>query len=242
MNEVLDSRGRQKKDDTKINSLRRKTSYINGLPVGTASNQINGAVPLGVKEAVPIKFFAEFDIDVDQQLPCFNPMTDIRDYRAPRKRHLDWLFDRGIDPMALAKPVGIRFATGVRGDDGIFEDTDEGEDWLVFEEQYDVIYWQPGTEAFATRWNRAFALGEEKIDEAATYSFDCNLNIFTDPVAWLRNKRDGIVVLDWRQAFERLRDCPRLAIAEPLLASYHKAMRPTHLPDLYVTATGRAAA
>lgn len=166
----------------------------------------------------------------------------ITHYPCPPQEILDWLIGLGIDPMALAKPLGVRFARGYRAHDGIFEDAADGGEWLVFEGPNDVIYWHPATGALATRWNRAFALGEEIIDQAATCSFDCNLNIFNDPIEWLRNMRDGIVVLDWDQAFERLRDCPRVAVAEKLLETYQRAMRPKHLPELFVLVAGRIAA
>ena len=45
----------------------------------------------------------------------------------------------------------------------------------------------------------------------STFAFDCGLNIFASPIDWLRARRDGICVIDWTRAFERLRDAPRIA-------------------------------
>lgn len=75
-----------------------------------------------------------------------------------------------------------------------------------------------------------------------TYSFNCALNIFVDPLDWLRAKRDGIVVLDWTRAFDRLRDAPRIALAESLVPKYERYMRPAHMPKLFVISNKRRAA
>ena len=63
---------------------------------------------------------------------------------------------------------------------------------------------------------RAFALGEDAIGNPGTYSFDCNLNIWPDPLMWLRAKCDGCVILDWRRAWSCLQDAPRIAVHERL--------------------------
>ncbi len=49
-------------------------------------------------------------------------------------------------------------------------------------------------------------LGEALILNPGTTAFDRWLNIFADPLAWLRASRNGIVVLRWEWAFEQLRD------------------------------------
>jgi hypothetical protein len=91
---------------------------------------------------------------------------------------------------------------------------------------------------------RAFALGQAVIDDPSTYSFDCNLNIFADPLEWLRAKRDGIVVLPnkWLLTFDRLRDVPRVAIVEQLLPLYRRHMKPSRLPELMILPERRQAA
>ncbi|WP_192177975.1 hypothetical protein [Mesorhizobium amorphae] len=135
----------------------------------------------------------------------------------------------------------IKTATGTRAHDGLFEPTPAGARWLVVETEEDLVFWNPKTELFATDSGHAFALGEEMIGAAATYSFDCALNIFARPLDWLRRNRDGIVVLpdQWHRAFDKLRDAPRIALAESLLPLYRRHMRPARLPELFVMTSKR---
>lgn len=135
-------------------------------------------------------------------------------------------------------------ATGRMAPDGLFEHDENGERWFAFEEADDFVFWHPGRNRLSAYANRAFALGEAVVDNPATYSFDCNLNIFADPLEWLRANRDGIVVLPqrWPFAFDRLRDAPKIAIAEQLLPLYRRHMKPAHLPELSVIPARRFAA
>ena len=148
--------------------------------------------------------------------------------------------------MALATPSAMRTAAGDVAHDGLFEHDAAGDVWFAFGEfnADDVVFWHRQTGSLASWLGRVFALGEEIIDEAATYSFDCALNIFHDPMDWLRARRDGIVVLPhrWPVAFDRLRDCPRIAIAESLLPLYRRHMKPARIPELLVIPELRRAA
>jgi hypothetical protein len=155
---------------------------------------------------------------------------------------IDWLLARGISTQALVRPTAALVATGAPGPDGQFEHDDAGECWLAFEEAEDFVFWQPSSGRLAPYAGCAFALGEEAVDNPGTDAFDCALNIFADPLDWLRASRDGIVVLDWSRAFERLRDVPRIAIAEALLPLYRRNMKPSQLPELFVIAGERRAA
>ena len=144
--------------------------------------------------------------------------------------------------MVVGNTACLRYAP-----DGRFDTTEDGPAWLAFDvfdgfmNQVDTAFCQPRTGELATWSGRTFALGQEVIDDPATYSFDCNLNIFADPREWLRAKRDGIVVLDWSLAIERLRDCPRIAVSEGVLAEYRKHMKPPHMPQTFVIAERAAA-
>lgn len=172
-------------------------------------------------------------------------MIDLLQYPPIEYDRFQWLYKAGVPAKTLAHLMAnspLRIATGRRADDGIFEDDEGGHAFLVFEEPEDVVFWSPRTGEIATAFNRAFALGEEAIYDASTYSFDCHLNIFSDPLDWLRNRCDGCVVLDWRRAFDRLRDAPRIAISEDLLFLYKRHMRPPHLPEVSVIATRKAVA
>jgi hypothetical protein len=152
------------------------------------------------------------------------------------------LYAAGVPCRILMDLTPIRKATGIVAHDGRFEDDPAGGTFLVFPEAEDAVYWQPQSGKLAT-WNgRAFALGEEAISNPGTFSFDCALNLFETPLEWLRNRCDGCVVLDWSRAFDRLRDCPRIAVAENLLFIYNRHMKPPHLPDVLVLTDRRAAA
>jgi hypothetical protein len=165
---------------------------------------------------------------------------------SPTQAELDWFLKSGVDIMTLATPQPMQIAEGNLALDGLFESEPSGDRWLAFDEFAvdDVVFWQPRLGRFSTWSGRAFALGEDLIYAAATYAFDCNLNIFADPIDWLRAKRDGIVVIPdkWPLAFDRLRDAPRIAIAEALLPHYRRHMRPGHLPELFVLPDVRKAA
>ncbi|WP_244602960.1 hypothetical protein [Mesorhizobium delmotii] len=142
----------------------------------------------------------------------------------------------------MVNPLPILLARGERATDGRFEDVDTGPRWFVFEEAEDVVFWQPRTGQLATSMGRAFALGEDAIYNPGTFAFDNHLNIFADPLEWLRARRDGCIVLDWTRAFDRLRDCPRISVAEEVLLQYRRHMKPPHMPDVYVLASRRVAA
>ncbi|MDW9488836.1 hypothetical protein GOA64_23370 [Sinorhizobium meliloti] len=162
------------------------------------------------------------------------PYPDLAAYRRPTPQHVDWLLSKGVRTSALIGPPMVLVAPGVRAPDGAFEDDPAGEDWLLFPEAEDVVYWQLRSGKLA-RWNRrAFAIGEDSIHAAATYSFDACLNVFADPVQWLRAGRDGIVIVDWSQTFDRLRDVPRIAVAQSLLDKLKHHLQPPRRPEIFV--------
>lgn len=144
-----------------------------------------------------------------------------------------WLHRQGVSAKLLASLTPMFVASGCRADDGRFE-PGEGAMHIVFEEPEDLIFWQPKTNDLLTFNGRSFALNETHISSAATYSFDANLNVFDNTLDWLRADCDGVVILDWTRAFDQLREAPRIAIAETLLPSYRKWMRPQRLPELSV--------
>ncbi|PKA39651.1 hypothetical protein CWR43_30770 [Rhizobium sullae] len=166
---------------------------------------------------------------------------DIAAYSGPTQEHLDWLLQAGVPLRALSKPAPIRLAHGYRALDGLFDEDPSGPAWIVFPETHDCIYWQPRSGELAS-WNGAFALGEEAICNAGTYSLDRCLNIFSNPLDWLRYRRDGIVVLNWRFAFDHLRDAPRIAVAESLLPVFEQHMQPRRMPAVFVLRERKGAA
>lgn len=154
----------------------------------------------------------------------------------PSQSELDWLMKADVAIGTLVEPVPMQVAAGYVAHDGLFEPDASGYRWLAFEDPDadDIVFWQPRRRLMACWTGRAFALGQDVVDRAATCSFDGTLNIFDDPLDWLRARRDGIVVLDWSQAFDRLRDTTSIAIAETLLPTYRRFMKPSRMPQLFV--------
>lgn len=95
----------------------------------------------------------------------------------------------------------------------------------------DLVLWHPETGELNSANGRAFALGAENITAGAGV-FD-HLRIHASPLEWLRDRCRGLVVVHWEQAFDRLRDVPRVAVAEAALPQYRRAMR-ARIPDLAV--------
>ena len=151
-----------------------------------------------------------------------------------KQAQIDWLLCQGVKLTAISQTSPIMTCCGERASDGRFDENHEGPQWLVFEEQYDLVFWNPATGEIATDSGRAFALGEEAIDNPATTAFERWLYIYADPLAWLRNDRRGIVVLKWQFSFEKLRDVPRIAVVEAMLPTYRKMMKPLRIPRLAV--------
>jgi len=160
----------------------------------------------------------------------------------PSQEELDWLLAQDVSTTALVRPLAMKVATGDLRRDGYFEADDNGLRWLAFEQDRDLVLWQPRRRLLVSEDRRSFALGEDIIDNPGTYAFDCNLNIFAEPLEWLRADRDGIVIIDWSKAFDRLRDVPRVAIAEALLPTYRRNMKPGRMPELLVIPARRRSA
>ncbi|EGE59345.1 UNVERIFIED_ORG: hypothetical protein GGI63_005946 [Rhizobium esperanzae] len=149
-------------------------------------------------------------------------------------RHVNWLLACGVPWDAIIKREPIRLSHRFCSSDGFFEPEDGGPAWFVFAEREDAIFWRPETDELARWTGRSFALGEQAVDAAGTCSFGHSLNIYTNPLRWLKAGRDGIVVADWRRAFDRLRQVPRIAVEEELLPVYMENMKPDRMPSLFV--------
>ena len=156
-----------------------------------------------------------------------------------RQTQINWLLQKGVTPVSIIYPDAIFMARGRSDDRGFFEPTPDGEVWLAFREDYDVVFYRPKTGEFAWETGRAFALNEEQIDNPATTAFGQHLKIFGNPIDWLRHNRDGAVIVRWGDAFERLRDVPSIAIDQSLIEIYRRSMRPTQMPKLFVLAPAK---
>ncbi|MDC7742832.1 hypothetical protein [Rhizobium binxianense] len=154
-------------------------------------------------------------------------------------RHLTWLRAHGVPMAAIVQPEPVRLARGYRAADGRFDPDPSGPDWFAFAERDDLVFWRPKTGSLATWAGRSFALGEAAIGNAATYSFGSALHIHADPLSWLIHGRNGTVMLDWRHAFDQLRECPRIAVDDRLLPIYRRHMRPARMPDVFLLEAAR---
>ena len=130
----------------------------------------------------------------------------------------------------------MKVAHGDIARDGRFQPDARREKWFAFDELEagDIVFWRWETAELASWCGRAFALGQDIVDSPSTYAFNNYLAIYADPLDRLRAGRDGIVVLDWSRAFDRLRDCPGIAVCSTLLTTYRKSMKPARLPKLAV--------
>ena len=151
-----------------------------------------------------------------------------------KQTQIDCFLLKGDSANAIICPTAIMTCRGERAKDGRFDENPDGPEWIAFEEIHHSVFWQPLTGEIATDTGRAFAFGEELFDNPATTAFDQNLNIYAGPLEWLQCERRGIVVLNWKIAFDRLLDVTRIAVAEELLGTYKRCMRPLHMPKLFV--------
>jgi len=154
---------------------------------------------------------------------------------------MDWLASKGVHPLTIGsrENTPLKIAHGHCADDGWFEADPSGDPHIgiLVEDSagpIDVGFWHARTGRTATLLNYGFALGEQQIDNPGLYRFEGYLRIYVDPVEWLRSGRDGIVVLGWSRAFDRLRYCPRVAVPPCLVSVYQQAMKPQHLPEVFV--------
>lgn len=170
------------------------------------------------------------------------PLPDIASYPSIDFGRFNWFLKAGVPMDTLIRLMPIRTATGIVASDGRFEEHPSGQCFLAFTEAEDVVYWQPRSGELGTWTGRAFALGEDAIYNPGTYAFDCHLNIWPDPLAWLRAKCDGCVILDWPRAWSRLQDAPRIAVHERLLVTYRRHMKPPRGPETFVLTDGLAVA
>lgn len=170
------------------------------------------------------------------------PLPDLSTYQPFSEDQIGRLIRSGVGALTISKAMPMLVARGLVAHDGRFEDNADGQPFIVLPEAEDVVFWNPRSGELAS-WNgRAFALGEDAISNPGTYSFDCNLNLWPDPLMWLRARCDGCVILDWRRAWSRLQDAPRIAVHERLLVTYRRHMKPPRGPETFVLTDSLAVA
>jgi len=169
-------------------------------------------------------------------------LPDLSTFPRASAGQLDWLGAQGVPEDVLLALLPLRCARGHVAQDGRFDIDEDGQAFLVFPEAQDVVFWQPRTGVLGT-WNgRAFALGEDLIEDAATYALGGRLNLLPSPLEWLRKRFDGIVVIDWQRCWSRLHTAPRVLIHEDVLLHYKRHMRPPRGPDVRVLHRSEVAA
>jgi len=101
-------------------------------------------------------------------------------------------------------------------------------------ELIDLTATGPASRRTVIRMGIASMLGQEAIDRATDAG--THLQVFSDPIEWLRNRCSGAVVLDWQAARFALADVLAIACVSELLAKkLDNAMRqPARIPRLFV--------
>jgi hypothetical protein len=149
---------------------------------------------------------------------------------------IDWLLKKGVAARDIINPDCVFRAHGKKGNGGFFVPVPNGDLWFAFRGESDTIFYRAKTGEYAWATGRAFGIGEELIDNPASSAFDQALQIFSNPIEWLSHGRNGVVILKWGHAFDRLREVPRISITEELLATYQKHMKPRRLPKIIIRA------
>lgn len=133
----------------------------------------------------------------------------------------------GVSRRAIEYPYPLASCRGHCLNNWMFEADPNGPQWIVIPVAWDDwVLWNHQTGKYAFYAYQHFAVGEEWISHPSRiYSGAC-LEIFATPLEWLAANRRGIVIIDWKQAHDRLRDCHRIAYPKSLSALYHKHMKP----------------
>lgn len=163
------------------------------------------------RRTIPGTFFVIDDDTPDRRfyfgLPEPPPRCSIPDDLAERIAGLDPLLTD--DAMPLWDAEGLYTATVCFGANGTFDFPDEVRDpsaavvavILECRDEYgglvDLAAWRPDAGKLALLRGRVFALGQ---DQVLSPRGDEPLRVFATVLAWLRSGRDGLVILDFRQA------------------------------------------
>lgn len=187
--------------------------------------------------------------DISRHPPMPNPTSFYRSLPVIPQSMIDHLLDRGVDPLTLGSGADwpLKVARGLCANDGWFDPVDFGSACYAVpiddgDGVIDVAFWDTRSGDTGRLLKCGFALGEQQINNPGTDSLGGHLKIHASPLDWLRSGRDGIFVLDWSLAFNRLRHCPRIAIHKSMLSAYRSAMKPAHLPKLFVITDSKVAA
>jgi hypothetical protein len=165
---------------------------------------------------------------------------------APNLAELRWLRGQGVSRSAILCPWPIG-AANVKFDGDAFALDPNGERALTFlvedcGEVIDIAAWQPRTGQLATWLSAAFAIGQEKIFNPATYFADSALRVHETPLQWLQAEREGIVIVRPDLAHAHLANCQRLAFSDARFAQMVKAWLQPPKPTVEIFVAVEAAA
>jgi hypothetical protein len=131
-----------------------------------------------------------------------------------------WLLNQGVSAAALLEPSPVG-ATRVRFLDGNTFDvagTEAGTGALTFRinvgEDIDIIAWSPRTGEIGAWYGRGFCLGQDQIDNPATYFDGDALRIHRTPLDWLKADREGVCIVQPDRTYAMLRHVPRVSFAD----------------------------
>jgi hypothetical protein len=129
-----------------------------------------------------------------------------------KQSQIDWFLAQGVTIQQLTQPSAP-----------IVENR-SGTSWLYFYE--DDALWQPKTGDIFSSWN--WCLGHQNVEP------DKSVTIHASPLDWLRDNRQGIVIIDWSQAFDMLYRLPFVRLPAALRDQYDEAMQMPKLPELEI--------
>ena len=161
-----------------------------------------------------------------------------------------YLIDQGVPPVAgiAGQSDALKRVSGQIGPDGWFDPDDDGSGHVAIlvcafpADPVDVAVWQPRSPRLGSYFGWAFALGEDQIDNLATYAFDDGLTVHRTPLDWLRAGRRGIVIMRPEQTPIRLRHVPKLIAADLGHGRQLSKLITPRLPEIYVRTRERQAA
>jgi hypothetical protein len=130
-----------------------------------------------------------------------------------------WLIKQGVSVEAILEPDPIGTAW-VRFNDGTFEVAETGIGALTFRIRdvdgavIDLAAWSPRTGDIGCWYGRGFALGQEQIDNPATYFAADALRVHATPLDWLLADRAGICIVQPNLTYAMLRFVERVSFAD----------------------------
>jgi hypothetical protein len=133
-----------------------------------------------------------------------------------------WLIKQGVSVEAIMEPtpIGTARVRFIDGNTFVAAGTEAGTGALTFRisdvdgEVIDLAAWSPRTGEIGCWYGRGFALGQDQIDNPATYFGGYVLRVHATPLDWLRADRDGICIIEPSLTYAMLRFVERVSFAD----------------------------